>query len=307
MELAFIGDSHVQYFGFGVKNGLFKPHQSKAKMVSAATCYGLIKESSTTGARRQIDNFLASADRDSRLYFQFGEVDCGILIWLLSEANRSSPFDQAKIHVQRYISYLDQIRNRGFEDIHITSATLPTINDADHIGEVVTIRRSKVKANYRERTDLTLAFNQLLSEKARTEGFGFIDGDPSFLDQNAQLSSTIFRNRKRGDHHMDNARAGVVWAGLINKELPTPTEPKVSLVAKQDTYLKKLTESSATMPSEFLLRVKAGERIESLILGSHEGHHILRSAQTNGCAIDNQYQFAWPGHFTVANPHSALR
>lgn len=304
MDLAFIGDSHVQYFGFGVKNGLFKPYKAKVKMVSAATCYGLMKDSSTTGARKQIDNFLKTLPPETQLFFQFGEVDCGILIWLLAEANQTSPADQAKIHVDRYISYLKQIRNRGFKNIAITSPTLPTISDIDHIGEVVTIRRSKIKASFRERTDLTLAFNRTLRERAEDEGFTYIHGDASFLDHHSQLSSTTFRNKKRGDHHMDNPRAGVVWAGLVNKELPNRSDRKVALLATQDSYLKKLTDPSTELPSEFLWRVKPGEIIETSIAGTHNGHYILCNAHIQQRNISNQYRFAWPGHFDLTNTKS---
>lgn len=297
MQIAFIGDSHVQYFSYGLKKHLYKPNQGSTLMVSAATCYGLHNANSKTKASEKINSYVETLTKDTRLFFQLGEVDCGILIWLKAQAEKTPPDQQAEAHVKMYIDFLNQLRDRGHHSISVTSATLPTINDMDHVGEVVTTRRSKVNASFRERTDLTLHFNNILAEACEAEGLGFISADESFLDPNAGLVGSIFRNKRRGDHHMDNQRASVVWAGLINESTDTPAAPETTMFASEDTYLKKFALPSKALPPEFLFRVRKGDEISTHPIEDVRGHRVARGTSVNGEDIGSEYQFLWPNHF----------
>lgn len=201
-KIAFLGDSHIQYFDYGARNGLYFPNQVKTCLVSAATVSGLRNENSFTKAAPKFRKFLQGCEKDTIPIFQLGEVDCGILIWLKAAKHKTSIDEQVTETCNIYLDFLQEVRDLGFREVAVTSATLPTILDTDVSGAVVSERRSKVKANLRQRTDLTLDFNDRLSEHCKGSGFRFIDATHRFLNGDSELCKPEFRNARRGDHHM---------------------------------------------------------------------------------------------------------
>jgi len=64
----------------------------------------------------------------------------------------------------------------------ICSAVLPTIQEGSNFGEVANLRK-EVKANIKERTQLTLDFNRMLRELAEKNRLAFINLDQSLLNE----------------------------------------------------------------------------------------------------------------------------
>ena len=217
--LLFLGDSHSRYFRHAAKSNRFPNREVHACEVHAATAAGLVNMDSFTRAAQTFKDFLSDKPVNSTPVFHLGEVDCGILIWLRSAKNSTSVESEMERSIEAYFHFLDELTNIGFDDIVVTGATLPTLNDTDHLGAVASERRKKVDATQRARTDLTLRFNERLEQEANLRGFQFVDVKDIVLDPVTDLVHTSFRNKNPADHHMDTRKAADVWAKRINETL----------------------------------------------------------------------------------------
>ncbi len=72
----------------------------------------------------------------------------------------------------------------------VISAPLPTIPDENPCGEVANLRRA-VKISQKERTQLTLLFNQLVRGICEQVGAHFIDLDAESLGENGLVKKRI--------------------------------------------------------------------------------------------------------------------
>lgn len=301
-ELVFLGDSYIGYFSHGVNKGLYRPHHASVCMASGATASGLMNPNSFTAASKKFKDYLTDKSKESYLVLQLGEVDCGILIWLKSEKKSISAFEQAEESLNAYMDFIQELRSDGFNNIVITSATLPTINDEDHVGEVISLRRQKVKATFEKRTELTLYFNKRLKTKAEELGVVFIDASKHFIDEQTGFCNTFFRNKVSSDHHMDNNRASVVWAELINDYLRNvqPSKPYFNkLVAKNDTFIKALDMHSKDLSHDLYYQIEKGDRVEFLTLNSYGKTIIASNVIVNSKQIDSRFKFIHSPHFNL--------
>lgn len=150
--------------------------------------------------------------------FQLGEVDCGFVIWVRAQRYGESVQQQLAESLAAYRTFLCSVRDQGFARLIVTSATLPTIYDGQLDGEVAHLRR-KVRASYRERTDLTLEYNRQLEAICRVEGLEFADLTPALINPETRLLDERFRHPDLADHHLDPSSGGDVWVAAIQSTL----------------------------------------------------------------------------------------
>lgn len=297
-HLLVLGDSHVQYFTFAAVNGLFEPFAFKVCRVIGATAAGLTNPNSFTAARPAFLSFLEKKPKDSVVVMHLGEVDCGILVWVRSQKNGTTVEQEVERAIDAYMTFIDELRADGWHDIVLTSATLPTINDEDQNGEIISIRRQAVSASQAARTVATHLFNNRLAAEAAARGLTFIDAKPVAIDPETQLVDTRFRNRNPADHHMDDAWAGLMWSELLAGKLrPTPPVKKQRFVAKTDTFIKTMLLPSGDLPPEHVVACPRGARITGRPVKTKGGNIILRDVSSPNVDLLGCHRVLYAAHW----------
>lgn len=213
-----VGDSHVDAFSFANARGLVDLPMM-CTMIGGATAVGLRNPNSLTNAVKIFTNALLPFNDKKIPVIQLGEVDCGFVIWYRSKKYNESVDTQFKQSIAAYLEFVTHLRNAGYKTIVMTSATLPTILDGYQWGDVANARR-EVTATLRERTDMTLRYNECLKAAANAWGLPFIDVTGDILDPRTRLVSEEFRNPDPSNHHLDPAKFGPLLADALNQLEP---------------------------------------------------------------------------------------
>lgn len=221
--LSFLGDSHLRPVEAAIAANLFSPFECRSEQVGGATAVGLRHPTSKTQALVVFRERLSPFDPRVLPIFQLGEVDCGFVIWVRARRYGESVDDQLAASLEAYASFLRETRDRGYRDLIVTSATLPTIRDNQLDGEVALLR-AEVKASHRERTDLTLEYNSRLAKICATEGLRFADLTSDLLDPETLLLHERFRHPDPKDHHLNPETAGPVWARKVREAIEISKE-----------------------------------------------------------------------------------
>ncbi|WP_193059295.1 hypothetical protein [Halomonas sp. 3A7M] len=304
-KICILGDSHTVYFSYGVRNGLYYPFEVDVCTVSAATAAGLRNDDSFTQAAVRFKEFLRDKEKTSLILFQLGEVDCGILVWLRSKKYGTSLNEEMDKSISAYVDFVQELQAEGFSNIGITSPTLPTINDKDHAGVVISERRKKVSASQHERTETTLIFSEKLKERFERLGVFYIDASSGFIDEVGRLCNVKFRNKNAKDHHMDNELASVVWATRVRgvaKSIFNKCPPySFKGVALKDTYLKKLPMHSRNLSDESKLFIPKGSLISFNNYDSNK-FSFFESVCIEGSPVDEGFNFIYPPHWNLSKP-----
>ena len=215
-KIHFIGDSHTEVFW----NMEFSPWYfwrltPKIKVVHGATATGLANPNSKTQALGIFENYLKKeVNKDDYVFFQLGEVDCGFAIWYRAEKHGLSIQKQTQLAIDNYTSLILKASAINGKKIIICSAVLPTIQENNNFGEVANLRK-EVKANIKERTQLTLEFNKMLRRLADKNHLAFMDLDQSLLNEKTGVIHSKFLHKDSTNHHLDPSSI----AKIISKEL----------------------------------------------------------------------------------------
>lgn len=210
-EVLVLGDSHVRVFSsLRLRAKLWRYHLNIVS-VSGATASGLENPNSKTQAYQKFDQAL-TATRAKKVVVMLGEVDTGFVIWYRAykyDAPVSEIFTKTLL---TYGQFLKLVKARGLSPICV-SAPLPTIQDGTAWGEVANQRKS-VSATQRQRTELTLAFNEEMERLCRAEGIPYLGLDACSLGEDG-LVKTELMNRNPFDHHYDKRVFARVLSGRV--------------------------------------------------------------------------------------------
>ena len=101
--------------------------------------------------------------------FQLGEVDCGFLIWFSAKQHGRAHRRAARATASRATSRSStEVRARGFEQLYVLSAPLPTIAGRTRVDGDRSWRAASIRdVSQRDRTDLTLRYNAELARLRR--------------------------------------------------------------------------------------------------------------------------------------------
>lgn len=211
-----IGDSHLAALSLVVIPGVWL----RAFGIGGATASGIRNPASRTRAREIFDARLALAPRWQHLVIGLGEVDCGFLIWQRAKSHGFSVSEQVRDTVQRHASFVEDSLRAGFRSVSVLSVTLPTVADYRKVrANPILARRSAVNVGLRDRTELTLTYNDALAERCEATGATFFDTTDEQLDRATGLVSpelTVL-----DDPHLDLTR----YAQILSRALDVPGAP----------------------------------------------------------------------------------
>ena len=215
-KIHFIGDSHTEVFwNMEFSICYFWRITPKIKVVHGATATGLANPNSKTKALAIFENYLKEeVGKDDYVVFQLGEVDCGFAIWYRAEKHGLSIQKQTQLAIDNYSNLIQKSSAINGKKTIICSAVLPTIQGGNNFGEVANLRK-EVKANIKERTQLTLGFNSMLRQLAEKNRLAFIDLDKSLLDEKTSIIKSKYLHKDPTNHHLDPSHL----AKIISKEL----------------------------------------------------------------------------------------
>ena len=203
-----LGDSHAEVFeqldlpGFALD----------VYRVEGATASGVENPNSQTQAGTHFRGRLRKASREQPVVVLLGEVDCGFVIWYRAAKHGTSVDDELARTLDGYASFLADV-HASHPNLIVVSAPPPTIVDGQTWGAVANAR-SEIAASQRERTELTLRFNDAVREICAREGLAFCDVTPQMLGDDGLIAGR-FRNADPLDHHLDSAS----YATLLAPEL----------------------------------------------------------------------------------------
>jgi hypothetical protein len=140
-------------------------------------------------------------------------------MWYRAEKLGEPIDEQFERIVENYLAFIREIRAQGFERLFVLSAPAPTIKHAeDWTGP--THPRQQIDVSQRDRTDLTLRYNDELSRRAGD--YTFVDVTRPTLDPATGFVAEEFVNADKRDHHLSPEPYGRVIAERLGPHLGPP-------------------------------------------------------------------------------------
>lgn len=214
-HLLALGDSHLEALQFAADLGILDVGSSQFSIVPGATAVGLRNPNSLTDALNIFRSFLSGQPLDSHVLIHLGEVDCGFVIWWRAKKYGESIEKQFQESIDAYRQFLVEVVEQGFVSLCVTGASLPTIRDGEDMGDVAN-KRAEINVGIRQRTELTLRYNDALSELAKGLGISYFDITSAVMDRSSNLIHDFFRNQDARDHHLDKQKIVGIWAEKCN-------------------------------------------------------------------------------------------
>ena len=176
-EVLVLGDSHARIFEYWYFMLSLPLQYFNVRAVDGATASGLENPNSKTQAYA---TFRAALDQErySKIILILGEVDTGFVTWFRAKKYKASIEDMYAQAVERYCSFLDEIRRYG--EVIVISCPLPTIQDNNDWGEVANLRK-EVDASRYQRTKLALNFNRAIATHCSGADIRFVGLDEESL------------------------------------------------------------------------------------------------------------------------------
>ncbi|GAM58793.1 hypothetical protein JCM19231_8 [Vibrio ishigakensis] len=196
-EVLVIGDSHVEVFRHQKIQSKYLNKYFNVCSVGGATVSGLINPNSKTQALPIFKDAISNS-KAKTIIVNLGEVDTGFVIWYRAEKNKVDIDFTLEQAVDNYISFLDYLVSTKNNVICI-SAPLPTITDNQEWGDVANLRRS-VKTTQKDRTELTLKFNEKIAYYCESKKIAYLSLDSLSLGIDGTVKSKLL-NPDPTDHH----------------------------------------------------------------------------------------------------------
>lgn len=192
-----LGDSHVRVF----EHWLFMFYLPRVRWhivyVPGGSASGLYNRDSLSQAFERFEQARATVKADW-VILNLGEVDAGHAIW--ARAQRSGRPIAAMLDdaVDKYIRYIQELAPQC--RLIVLSAPLPTLSDDFQPQDAAARTRRAVTMSQRERTALTLAFNDRVGQACHAIGVTYLDDRARSLGQDG-LVRRKWVNKAFADHH----------------------------------------------------------------------------------------------------------
>ncbi|MFT6919476.1 MAG: hypothetical protein ACJA2G_002112 [Cognaticolwellia sp.] len=201
-RLLVIGDSHTAVFNCQeFKHAVSDKYNSFVVTVGGATVSGLSNPNSQTNSKQIFDEYLQFLQPDV-VVILLGEVDVGFLLWHQSQKYQKNIDELLGFCLTKYDDFLAS--HTGKTSTIVVSVPLPTIKDDQDWGEIANARKS-IKATQRQRTDLTLSFNQQLKQLCNSRSLFYMDLDAESLGPDNLVTSNLL-SKDNNNHHYDNSQ-----------------------------------------------------------------------------------------------------
>ena len=186
--------------------------------IGGATAQGVCNPNSKTNALAKFKEKLAFEKKHDGVMVMLGEVDCGFVIWYRKEKYNTSVEEQLNNSLTKLFQFIDnEIRKQyATEEITVIGANLPTLfDDRQIVGNYVANLRNQVKTSIRDRSDLTLMYNDILKNESNKRGYKYIDIVQETMDPNTMLVDKQYLHENENNHHLSEAKTAVLWKERI--------------------------------------------------------------------------------------------
>jgi hypothetical protein len=213
-----IGDSHVQNFEFLSREYLLSQTDMRFCVVQGATNLGLANPHSQTQAMPIFMDYLNKVNPEDHAIFCLGEVDCGFVIWYRADKHGTPVQEQFELSLTNYFGLIEAYMEKiSPANVIVCSVPLPTIPDHQLVKGDVANKRLVIKATQKQRTDLTIEYNDRLREYCGRRSIHFMDLQKGTLDQQTGVVSGDFVNENPLDHHLEPAKLAHLIIPQLNR------------------------------------------------------------------------------------------
>jgi len=195
-EILVLGDSHTPIFNHSLFKSTFPELCFKVITVIGATASGLENPNTKTQAYPIFKEALDQSSAD-KVIIMLGEVDTGFVIWYRAKKYQESVGVMLDKAIKSYSNFLSEVSDRF--DLVCISTPLPTIQADNNWGDVANLRR-EVTATQKERTALTLQFNQKIQEFCVHKNIEFVMLDDFSLGGDGVVAENLL-NSDPNDYH----------------------------------------------------------------------------------------------------------
>lgn len=211
-EILVLGDSHVMVFESVQFKNTFPQLFFNTICVQGATASGLDNPNSRTQAYPIFRESLEKYKGDT-VIMMLGEVDTGFVIWYRAQKYGICVDEALVTAVDTYGELLKSIAKKY--NLMCVSTPLPTIRDDDDRGEIANLRK-EIRASQRERTELTLKFNELIGNVCEACGGKYVSLDETSMAKNGLVKDELLNSDKL-DHHYDKEAHAALIISYIKK------------------------------------------------------------------------------------------
>ncbi|MEI6124940.1 MAG: hypothetical protein WCQ99_00155 [Pseudomonadota bacterium] len=215
-----LGDSHAMVFEYiaHTYTGMFRATKFKFCIVQGATNLGLANPHSQTQAFPIFKKYIAEEiDFRDTVLFILGEIDCGFVIWYRAQKYGLAVEKQFNESKQNFFTLINLAKQKVGKKIILCDVPLPTLHDNQKVMGEVANKRLEVKATLRERTDLTLRYNDEIHTFAARDGLQCIQYQNEILDQESKTVSEKYLSKDPRDHHLSNENLSVLLAAKLQQ------------------------------------------------------------------------------------------
>ena len=224
-----LGDSHTRVFCYINKKQLMPNVDFKVVTVNGATAQGACNPNSKTNALAKFRKSLVSERKHDNVIIMLGEVDCGFVIWYRKEKYDTSIDEQLDNSVTKLFQFIDNdvITKYRAEQITVIGANLPTLFDHRNVSNKVANLRKDVKTSIRDRTDLTLRYNDILKKECTKRGYKYIDIVKDTIDPITKLVDKRYLHENKNNHHLSEAKTALLWKKALFGDRKINIKPRI--------------------------------------------------------------------------------
>ena len=207
-----LGDSHTHLFQDIERRRLMNKTIIRSVKVGGATAAGIANINSVTKSLRIFQRYIRFIKKKSYILFMLGEVDCGYLIWHRAKKHNTSVESQLQRSIENYQNFIIHLIDEGYHNLILSSAPLPAIldekdwGDLDRSSKDITptyLQRQNTQPIIRERTDLTIEYNNRLRIFCNENAISFLDFEQDTLNQQTNLIDNCYRQANPSDNHLE--------------------------------------------------------------------------------------------------------
>ena len=214
-KLLVFGDSHARVFGF-MKTKI-NDIDITSFDISESTAIGCLNKKSVSGFFKKFNDFVSKSN-DLNTYdnilIMLGEIDCGFLIKVMSEKRKTSIEEQLKISTDNLFEFIEKHVCRHFppEKIIICGSILSVIKDGVVWDDNI---RKRNKSTQKEKTDLTIKFNNILKDFSENKNMNYIDITDDTIGENGLINDK-WLDVDEYEHHLPSNKIWRLWYNKIN-------------------------------------------------------------------------------------------
>ena len=214
-NLLVFGDSHARVFEY-MKTKIDDVNITPF-VIGSSSARGTINEKSVSGFFKKFNDFVNEPNNLNKydyISIMVGEIDCCSLIWDQSKKKKTSIEEQLKISTDNLFEFIEKHVCNYFppEKIIICGSILPVIKDGVVLSGNI---RKRNKSTQKEKTDLTIKFNNILKDFSENKNMNYIDIVDDTIGENGLIDDK-WLDVDIYEHHLPSDKVWKLWYNKIN-------------------------------------------------------------------------------------------